>query len=90
MSFDVQNGFFFESFSFEHHCIEESNLVLRYFGSEFDVRVEFVSSFNKLIHVFFITVPKGEDIVNISSPFFWLGQNDTAILVTMAVPCVWR
>ena len=27
----------------------------------------------KLIHVFFMTVPEGEDIVNISSPFFWLG-----------------
>ena len=40
---------------------------------EFDGRVEFVSLFNKLIHVFFITVPEGEDIVNISSPFFWLG-----------------
>ena len=68
-----------------------SRKVLRYFDREFDVRVEFVSSFNKLIHVSFITVPKGEDIVIISSPLiFWLGQNDTAILVTMAVPCVWR
>ena len=38
-----------------------------------DERVEFVNSFNKLIHVFFITVLEGEDIVNISSPFFWLG-----------------
>ena len=36
-------------------------------------RVEFVSLFNKLIHVFFITVPEGEDIVNISSPFLWHG-----------------
>ena len=27
VSFDVQNGliFVFESFSFEHHCVEESN-----------------------------------------------------------------
>ena len=40
---------------------------------EFDGRVEFVSLFNKLIHTFFITVPEGEDIVSISSPFFWLG-----------------
>ena len=39
----------------------------------YDGRVEFVSLFNKSIHVFFITVPKGKDIVNISSPFFWLG-----------------
>ena len=51
----------------------ESNLVLWYFGPEFDGRVEFVSLFNKLIHVFFITVTEGEDIVNISSPLFWLG-----------------
>ena len=29
VSFDVQDGFVFsESFSFEHHCVEESNLVL--------------------------------------------------------------
>ena len=28
VSFDVQNGFGFESFSFEHHFVEESNLVL--------------------------------------------------------------
>ena len=27
-SFDVQDGFVFESFSFENHCVEESNLVL--------------------------------------------------------------
>ena len=27
VSFDVQNGFVYESFSFDHH-IEESNLVL--------------------------------------------------------------
>ena len=28
VSFDIQNGFVFESFSFEQHCVEESNLVL--------------------------------------------------------------
>ena len=28
VSFDVQNGIVFESLSFEHHCVEESNLVL--------------------------------------------------------------
>ena len=72
VSFDVQKGFFFESFSFEHHCVEESNFVLLYFGREFDGRVEFVSFFTKLISVFFITVPEGEDIVNISTIFFWL------------------
>ena len=59
-----------------------------------------------MIQVFLITVPEGEDIVNISSPFFLLGfallyqrcfnfshenmPNDTAILVPMAVPCVLR
>ena len=42
LSFDVQNGFFYESFSFDRY-IEESNLVLLYFGREFDARVEFVS-----------------------------------------------
>ena len=42
-------------------------------AAEFDGRVEFVSLFNKTIHVFFIAVPEGEDIVNISSPFFCLG-----------------
>ena len=70
--FDVQNGFVFEYFSFEHHYVEESYLVLWYFGREFDGRVEFVSLFNKFTHVFFITAPEGEDIVDISSPFFWL------------------
>ena len=43
-----------------------------YFGREFDGRVGFISLFNKKIHVFFIAVPEGEDIVNTSSPFFWL------------------
>ena len=28
VSFDVQDGFVFESFSFEHHYVEERNLVL--------------------------------------------------------------
>ena len=28
VSFDVQNGFFLEPLSLEHHCVEESNLVL--------------------------------------------------------------
>ena len=44
-------------------------------AAEFDGRVEFVSLFNhsKTIHIFFIAVPEGEDIVNISSPFFCLG-----------------
>ena len=72
LSFDVQNGFVYDSFSFDHY-IEESNLVLWYFGREFDARVEFVSLFNKMIQVFFITVPEGEDVVNISSPFFLVG-----------------
>ena len=37
VSFDVQNGFFFLFFSIEHHRVEESNLVLRYLGHEFDI-----------------------------------------------------
>ena len=28
VSFDDQNALTFDSFSFEHHCVEESNLVL--------------------------------------------------------------
>ena len=50
-----------------------------------------------LIHVFFITVPEGEDIVSILLAWFRsvpsilamkILANDTAILVPMAVPCV--
>ena len=83
VSFDVRNGSFFNLSPLnttvsrkvicDDHSSLESNLVLSYFGPEFDGRVEFVSLFNKLINVFFITVPEGEDIVNISSPLFWLG-----------------
>ena len=62
MSFDVQNGFVFRSFSFEHHCVEESNLVLWYFGREFDGRVEFVVSlFN--IHARIIVVPQPRSVL---------------------------
>ena len=60
ISFKVQNGFVFESFSFEHQ--EEGNLVLRYFGHEFDGRVEFVSLFNKLIHARIIVVPQSRSV----------------------------
>ena len=62
ISLNVQNGFVFESFSFEHHFVEESNLVLRYFGHEFDGRVEFVSLFNKLIHARIIIVPQPRSV----------------------------
>ena len=34
---------FFESFPFQHHCFEESNLAVSGFGREFDGGVEFVS-----------------------------------------------
>ena len=47
MGFDVQVGFF-ANLSFKHCGIEEDDFVLRYFGREFDSRVEIVSSFNKL------------------------------------------
>ena len=60
ISFKVQNGFVFESFSFEHQ--EESNLVLRYFGHEFDGRVKFVCLFNKLIHARIIVVPQSRSV----------------------------
>ena len=30
VSFDVQNGFVSESFSFEHHCVEESIFIDKY------------------------------------------------------------
>ena len=47
MGFDIPNGIFCESFPFEHCAIEKSDLVVGYFGREFDSRVEIVSSFNK-------------------------------------------
>ena len=68
LSYDVQNGFVYESFSFDHY-IEES----KYFGLEFDARVEFVSLC--CISVVSILAMK-------------ILANDTAILVPMAVSCV--
>ena len=35
--------------------------------------MKFVSLFNEMIQFFFITVPEGEDIVNISFPLFLPG-----------------
>ena len=43
-----------------------------------------LACYNKLIHVFFITVPEGEYIVNKSSPFFWLGISVVSILAMKA------
>ena len=73
VSFDVQDGIFCESFPFEHCGIEESDLVLWYFGREFDSRVEFVSLLNKPIYVFSVAIPKGESVIKVVFPFFWLG-----------------
>ena len=41
IGFDVQDGFFCESLSFENHCIKESYFVLLYFGHEFYSEMEF-------------------------------------------------
>jgi len=51
----------------------EINLVLRYFGCEFDSRVEIVSLFNKAIYIFSVAIPKGEHVINVMFPFSWLG-----------------
>ena len=48
VSFDIQNGFVFESFSFEQHCVEESNLFLWYFGLFLMVGWNFFSLFIEL------------------------------------------
>ena len=73
MGFDVQDGIFCESFPFKHRGIEKSDLVLWYFGREFDSRVEIVSSFNKPIYLFFIAIPMGENVIYVTFPFSWLG-----------------
>ena len=51
----------------------EINLVLQYFGCEFDSRVEIVSLFNKAIYIFSVAIPKGEHVINVMFPFSWLG-----------------
>ena len=73
MSFDVQDGFFCEHLSFEHHCVKESYFVLRYFGSELYCLVEYVSVFNETIQFTSFTVSKGENIINVTFPLAWLG-----------------
>ena len=50
VSFHVQDGFFYESLSVEHHCIKDSSFVLWYFGCEFYCWVECASLFNETIH----------------------------------------
>ena len=60
-----QNALAFESFSFEHHCVEKSNLVLWYLGREFDSWVGFIDLF-KTIHVFFIAVPEAVRAVRVT------------------------
>ena len=66
VSFYDQNALAFESFSFEHHCLKESNLVLWYLGREFDSWVGFIDLFNKTIHVFFIAVPEAVRVVRVT------------------------
>jgi len=73
VSFDVQDGISCESFPFKHCGIEETDLVLWYFGREFDSRVEIVSLFNKAIYIFSVAIPKGEHVINVMFPFSWLG-----------------
>ena len=69
MGIDVQNGIFCESFLLKHCGIEESDLDLWYFGREFDSRMEIVSSLNKPIYLFSVTIPKGENVINVTFPF---------------------
>ena len=73
VSFDVQDGFFYGSLSFEHNSIKESYLILCYFGCEFYCQVEYVSLFSETIHFISCTVLKGEDVINVAFPFSWLG-----------------
>ena len=73
VSSDVQDGFVLESFPFKHFRVEERDFGLCYFGRKFDFGLEFVGLFNKKAHRIFITVPEGEDIINISFPYSWLG-----------------
>ena len=70
MSFDVPERMFCESFPFEH-CMWY--VILWYFCREFDIRVEIVSLFNELIYLFSVAIPKGENIINVTFPFFWFG-----------------
>ena len=44
-----------------------------YFGREFYCWVECVSRFNETFHFIPITVPKGENVINVTFPFSWLG-----------------
>ena len=48
-------------------------LILWYFSREFDSKVEIVSSFNEPIYFFSAAIPKGENVINITFPFFWFG-----------------
>ena len=74
VSFDEQDGFLCESLSFEHYCTKGSYFTqLRYFGCELYCRMEIVSFFNTKFHVFSITVLKGENFINVSLPFSWVG-----------------
>ena len=35
--------------------------------------MEIVSLFNELIYLFSVAIPKGENIINVTFPFFWFG-----------------
>ena len=48
-------------------------LILWYFSREFDSRVEIVSPFNEPIYLFSVAIPKGENVINVTFPFFWFG-----------------
>ena len=39
-----------------------------------DSRVEIVSSFNGPIYLFSVAIPKGENVINVTFPFFWFGS----------------
>ena len=48
-------------------------LILWYFSHEFDSKVEIVSPFNEPIYLFSGAIPKGENVINVTFPFFWFG-----------------
>ena len=72
MGFDMTKIEPFENIS-PLNTVESRKVIwFSYFGREFDCRVEIVSSFNKLIDLFSVAVPRGEN-VNVTFSFSWLG-----------------
>ena len=74
MSFDVPDGIFCKSFPLNTVVSRKVIwLILWYFSREFDSWVEIVSPFNEPIYLLSLTIPKGENVINVTYPFFWFG-----------------